>query len=196
MERLTKAPGKVQTLIRLDGQWRGTTCYLTPPYAHTSATSQRDAVLVTLASCPTWTRLMYLDCVVIMGALESFPRPPVSWLRKVLRKRKDQSLTSLLPAGAILKTSVVLCCVQGHPFFAGIDWDRLYSQQSPYVPRVEHELDTQNFEQFEEEGGSGSSSSARRWARADPTFVGYTYKNWEAVGSNSGKSSTLSHLRE
>lgn len=76
--------------------------------------------------------------------------------------------------------------LQAHPFFAGIDWDNLYETRPPYIPRVEHELDTQNFEQLEEEEASAPTGGSRRWARADPTFVGYTYKNWEAVGS-SGK---------
>ena len=29
-------------------------------------------------------------------------------------------------------------------------------------------------------------SGGKRWARADPNFIGYTYKNWEAVGSPAG----------
>jgi serine/threonine kinase 38 len=56
---------------------------------------------------------------------------------------------------------------------------------------VEHELDTQNFEQFEEDpnaaansatAGSGGAGS-RKWIanKTDPNFIGYTYKNWEAV---------------
>lgn len=39
--------------------------------------------------------------------------------------------------------------VQAHPFFRGVDWERLYSQRPPYTPVVTHELDTRNFENFE-----------------------------------------------
>ena len=38
---------------------------------------------------------------------------------------------------------------QAHPFFAGMEWGRLYSQTPPYTPTVTHELDTRNFENFE-----------------------------------------------
>ena len=41
--------------------------------------------------------------------------------------------------------------MQAHAFFEGIDWQGLYNSRAPYVPRVEHELDTQNFENFDEQ---------------------------------------------
>lgn len=75
---------------------------------------------------------------------------------------------------------------QAHPFFDGVSWERLPHQRPPYVPRVEHALDTQNFERFDEEAGPPGGSGSKRWARADPNFIGYTYKNWEAVGSPAG----------
>lgn len=74
----------------------------------------------------------------------------------------------------------------------------MYNTPAPYKPVVKHALDTQNFENFEEGhgtliGGSPSQSGMKRWTRADPTFVGYTYKNWEAVhpAANDGE---LLHL--
>ena len=73
--------------------------------------------------------------------------------------------------------------LQAHPFFAGVKWDELTTQTPPYRPRVTHELDTQNFENFEDEAGTPSSGSSKRWGRADPNFIGYTYKNWEAISS-------------
>ena len=57
----------------------------------------------------------------------------------------------------------------------------MYLQRSPYVPIVTHELDTQNFEHFDEDARGISGSGAKRWARADPNFIGYTYKSYEAV---------------
>ena len=72
--------------------------------------------------------------------------------------------------------------LQNHPFFTGIDWDSLYSTQAPHMPTVKHPLDTQNFENFDEQAPVGlNPGGMKRWARADPNFVGYTYKNWEAV---------------
>ena len=100
--------------------------------------------------------------------------------------------------------SKLLTCFppQAHPFFSGIDWDRLAHLPAPVRPRVDHDLDTQNFEQFDEDatsitaaGGGGAddggAGGGRKWiaAKADPNFIGYTYKNWEAVqpeGSRGG----------
>jgi serine/threonine kinase 38 len=64
-----------------------------------------------------------------------------------------------------------------------VRWDSLTAAPAPYVPAVTHELDTQNFESYEDGEGEGTPSPAGRgrWARADPHFIGYTYKAWEAV---------------
>ncbi len=84
---------------------------------------------------------------------------------------------------------------QAHPFFEGVDWAALPQRAPPYAPRVEHALDTQNFERFDEEAGPAGGSGGKRWARADPNFIGYTYKNWEAVASPSGARSPPSPRR-
>lgn len=39
---------------------------------------------------------------------------------------------------------------QVHPWFRGIDWDRIYHIDAAFIPEVTDELDTQNFEKFEE----------------------------------------------
>ncbi|GAB4822162.1 hypothetical protein N2152v2_009208 [Parachlorella kessleri] len=82
--------------------------------------------------------------------------------------------------------------IKAHPFFAGVPWDRLYTLQPPYQPPLEHELDTQNFEQYDEDRppasmASGGSVSSRSRPIADPNFIGYTYKNWDAVHATQAK---------
>lgn len=44
------------------------------------------------------------------------------------------------------------CCLfnQAHPWFEGIDWDRIFHMEATFIPEVNDELDTQNFEKFEE----------------------------------------------
>lgn len=42
----------------------------------------------------------------------------------------------------------LLC--QAHSWFRGIDWDRIYDMEAAFIPEVNDELDTQNFEKFEE----------------------------------------------
>ena len=74
--------------------------------------------------------------------------------------------------------------IKRHPFFRGIDWARLYESTPPYRPPITHELDTQNFEQYEdpEERRPGARGSASRTRIVtDPNFIGYTYKPFESV---------------
>ncbi|KAK9811663.1 hypothetical protein WJX72_007923 [[Myrmecia] bisecta] len=85
--------------------------------------------------------------------------------------------------------------IKNHAFFRGMDWDNLYRSRSPFVPIVEHELDTQNFEHFDDELHT-ASSGGKRWARADANFIGYTYKNWEAVHAEAGQHNGQLHLKK
>ncbi|CAH1423958.1 unnamed protein product [Lactuca virosa] len=76
--------------------------------------------------------------------------------------------------------------IKVHPWFKGIDWDRIYHMDAAFIPEVKDELDTQNFEKFEEsEHQIKSSSRSGPWRRMlsskDINFVGYTYKNFEIV---------------
>ena len=43
-----------------------------------------------------------------------------------------------------------ICCFQAHPWFKGIKWDKLYQIKAAFILEVNDELDTQNFEKFEE----------------------------------------------
>lgn len=40
--------------------------------------------------------------------------------------------------------------LQAHPWFEGIDWEKIYQMEAAFIPEVNDELDTQNFEKFEE----------------------------------------------
>ncbi|XP_027364042.1 serine/threonine-protein kinase tricorner-like isoform X2 [Abrus precatorius] len=76
--------------------------------------------------------------------------------------------------------------IKAHPFFKGLEWDKLYHMEAAFIPEVNDELDTQNFEKFDEsDSQSQSSSRAGPWRKMlsskDLNFVGYTYKNFEIV---------------
>lgn len=40
--------------------------------------------------------------------------------------------------------------LQAHRFFKGVEWDKLYHIEAAFIPEVNDELDTQNFEKFDE----------------------------------------------
>ncbi|KAJ1416609.1 Protein kinase-like domain superfamily [Sesbania bispinosa] len=76
--------------------------------------------------------------------------------------------------------------IKAHPFFEGVEWDKLYQMEAAFIPEVNDELDTQNFEKFEESDSQmRPSSRAGPWRKMlsskDLNFVGYTYKNFEIV---------------
>lgn len=45
---------------------------------------------------------------------------------------------------------ILFTLVQNHPWFRGTPWDKLYDMEAAFKPEVKNELDTQNFEKFEE----------------------------------------------
>ncbi|XP_057968846.1 uncharacterized protein LOC131158188 [Malania oleifera] len=77
--------------------------------------------------------------------------------------------------------------IKAHPWFKDIVWDKLYEMEAAFKPEVNGELDTQNFMKFDEvdaprpaRTGSGPSRKMMLTPK-DLSFVGYTYKNFEAV---------------
>ncbi|XP_010326452.1 uncharacterized protein [Solanum lycopersicum] len=89
--------------------------------------------------------------------------------------------------------------IKVHPWFRGIDWDRIYHIDAAFIPEVTDELDTQNFEKFEEsETRSQSASRSGPWRKMlsskDINFVGYTYKNFEIV--NDYQASGMAELKK
>ncbi|KAG6608362.1 Serine/threonine-protein kinase CBK1, partial [Cucurbita argyrosperma subsp. sororia] len=77
--------------------------------------------------------------------------------------------------------------IKAHPWFKDVIWDRLYEMEAAFKPEVNGELDTQNFMKFDEldppiPGKRGSGPSRKMLLTPkDLSFVGYTYKNFDAV---------------
>ncbi|KAF9680982.1 hypothetical protein SADUNF_Sadunf06G0178300 [Salix dunnii] len=61
--------------------------------------------------------------------------------------------------------------IKAHPWFNDVAWDKLYEMEAAFKPEVNGELDTQNFMKFDE----------MLLTPKDLSFVGYTYKNFDAV---------------
>lgn len=69
--------------------------------------------------------------------------------------------------------------IKQHPFFAGMDWQGLLESKAPIIPKVENEIDTQNFDDFEQTNDSEDQLSALPAslnAKPNTEFVGYTFK--------------------
>ncbi|KAK4366096.1 hypothetical protein RND71_013976 [Anisodus tanguticus] len=69
--------------------------------------------------------------------------------------------------------------IKVHPWFKGIDWERIYHMDAAFIPEVNDELDTQNFEKFEEsETHSQSASRSGPWRK---DFAGELDSNVKCV---------------
>ncbi|KAG6400296.1 hypothetical protein SASPL_137122 [Salvia splendens] len=62
--------------------------------------------------------------------------------------------------------------IKGHSWFRGVKWDGLYEMEAAYKPVVNGDLDTQNFEKFEE-----------MLTSKDANFIGYTFKKSDLLKS-------------
>ncbi|CAL9211119.1 unnamed protein product [Musa hybrid cultivar] len=76
--------------------------------------------------------------------------------------------------------------IKAHPWFKGVVWDKLYEMDAAFKPEVNGELDTQNFLKFDDldppPARSGSGPTRKKLLNPqDLSFVGYTYKNFDAV---------------
>ncbi|KAG8495453.1 hypothetical protein CXB51_013106 [Gossypium anomalum] len=77
--------------------------------------------------------------------------------------------------------------IKAHPWFNDVVWDKLYEMEAAFKPEVNGELDTQNFMKFDELDAPApartSSGPSRKMLLTpkDLNFVGYTYKNFDAV---------------
>ncbi|KAG4908368.1 hypothetical protein JHK86_056852 [Glycine max] len=70
--------------------------------------------------------------------------------------------------------------IKAHPWFKGIEWDKLYQIKAAFIPEVNDELDTQNFEKFEEaDNQTQPSSKSGPWRKCGVTLGHYK----EAVAS-------------
>ncbi|XP_051139214.1 uncharacterized protein LOC127257003 isoform X2 [Andrographis paniculata] len=78
--------------------------------------------------------------------------------------------------------------IKGHPWFSGVKWDNLYEMEAAYKPTVNGDLDTQNFEKFEQgEIPPSNSPKVGPWRKMltskDANFIGYTFKKSDLLKS-------------
>lgn len=68
--------------------------------------------------------------------------------------------------------------IKNHVFFNGIDWNSLRKQPAPWVPELSNDMDSRNFDKFEEETAfyPPTPLQTKKPKRKDGNFIGYTFK--------------------
>ncbi|KAJ7005977.1 serine/threonine-protein kinase 38-like [Populus alba x Populus x berolinensis] len=147
-----------------------------------------------------WWSLGAIMYEMLVGYPPFYSDEPLSTCRKIVNWRthlKFPEEAKLSPAAKDL-ISKLLCNVdqrlgtngadeiKAHPWFNGVEWDKLYQMEAAFIPEVKDDLDTQNFVKFEEsENEPQTTSKTGPWRKMlsskDVNFVGYTYKNFEIV---------------
>ncbi|KAH9764336.1 AGC kinase family protein [Citrus sinensis] len=150
-----------------------------------------------------WWSLGAIMYEMLVGYPPFYSDEPMSTCRKIVNWRthlKFPEEAKLSPEAKDL-ISKLLCNVEqrlgtkgadeikAHPWFKGIEWDKLYQIKAAFIPEVNDELDTQNFEKFEEADNQiQTSAKSGPWRKMlsskDINFVGYTYKNFEIVNDH------------
>eukprot|EP00262_Sarcandra_glabra_P016839 TRINITY_DN5605_c0_g3_i1.p1 TRINITY_DN5605_c0_g3~~TRINITY_DN5605_c0_g3_i1.p1 ORF type:complete len:567 (+),score=109.37 TRINITY_DN5605_c0_g3_i1:208-1908(+) len=150
-----------------------------------------------------WWSLGAIMYEMLVGFPPFYSEEPMSTCRKIVNWRTHLKFPEEAKLSSEAKDLIckLLCNVEqrlgtkgaheikAHPWFKGIQWDKLYQMEAAFIPEVNDELDTQNFEKFEESGTPmETSSKSGPWRKMlsskDVNFVGYTYKNFEIVNDH------------
>ncbi|KAG9439938.1 hypothetical protein H6P81_020103 [Aristolochia fimbriata] len=150
-----------------------------------------------------WWSLGAIMYEMLVGYPPFYSEEPMSTCRKIVNWRTHLKFPEEAKLSAEAKDLIsrMLCNVEqrlgtkgaheikAHPWFKNIQWDKLYQMEAAFIPEVNDELDTQNFEKFEESAPPMQTSSrSGPWRKMlsskDVNFVGYTYKNFEIVNDH------------
>ncbi|KAG6642544.1 hypothetical protein I3843_09G143300 [Carya illinoinensis] len=150
-----------------------------------------------------WWSLGAIMYEMLVGYPPFYSEEPMSTCRKIVNWRTHLKFPEEAKLSNEAKDLIckLLCNVEqrlgtkgahelkAHPWFKGSQWDRLYQMEAAFIPEVKDELDTQNFEKFEElpapvQTPSKSGPWRKMLSSKDANFVGYTYKNFEIVNED------------
>ncbi|XP_024531369.1 serine/threonine-protein kinase 38 [Selaginella moellendorffii] len=145
-----------------------------------------------------WWSLGAIMYEMLVGYPPFYSDEPMSTCRKIVNWRMHLKFPEEAKLSAEAKDFIsrLICDVEhrlgtrgvhelkGHSWFKGVDWNKLYDMEAAFKPEVANELDTQNFEKFEDSNSQAQpASKSGPWRKMLPSrdvnFVGYTYKNFE-----------------
>ncbi|XP_058766651.1 uncharacterized protein LOC131640258 isoform X1 [Vicia villosa] len=134
-----------------------------------------------------WWSLGAIMYEMLVGYPPFYSDDPMSTCRKIVNWKSHLKFPeeARLSPEAIDLISKLLCNVnqrlgsngaveiKSHPFFEGVQWEKLYQMEAAFTPEVNDELDTQNFEKFEEaDSQTHSSSRAGPWRKV---IIGFCF---------------------
>ncbi|KAH7299019.1 hypothetical protein KP509_25G069800 [Ceratopteris richardii] len=147
-----------------------------------------------------WWSLGAIMYEMLIGYPPFYSDEPMATCRKIVNWRSHLKFPEEVKLSAEAKDLItkLLCDVdhrlgtkgadeiKAHIWFGSVPWEKLYEIEAAFKPEVKDELDTQNFEKFEEVGTPiHTPSKAGPWRKMlsskDVNFVGYTYKNFEIL---------------
>ncbi|KAJ4765967.1 Serine/threonine-protein kinase 38 [Rhynchospora pubera] len=144
-----------------------------------------------------WWSLGAIMYEMLIGYPPFYSDDPITTCRKIVHWRNHLKFPedTQLSVDAIDLMTRLLCDaehragvdqIKAHPWFRNVPWDKLYDMDAAFRPQVTSELDTRNFQKFEELDPptpmrTGSGPSRKILNPKDLSFVGYTYKNFDAI---------------
>ncbi len=123
------------------------------------------------------------ECLV--GYPPFYDSEPMATCRKIVNWRKTLQFpddVKLSPEAKDLVTKLIcdntkrlsFAQIKAHPFFANFNWDDARTHKSPIIPVVTSDIDTQNFDKFED-----VDNDEEEVVGDNGSFVGYTFKRVE-----------------
>ena len=70
--------------------------------------------------------------------------------------------------------------IKNHPYFADVNWANLRTSRAPWVPIVKTDVDSDNFDKFEEIEPFFPNIK-KKYQKKDGNFIGFTYKRADKV---------------
>jgi len=134
--------------------------------------------------CDWWSLgvIMY-ECLI--GYPPFYAEDPMSTCRKIVNWPKTLVFPEEISISAAAKDLITKLIqhpksrlkyneIKAHPFFKGMNFDKLRQSKAAIVPVVTSDTDTQNFDKFEETGDKPEATTNEK-SPQDQSFIGYTF---------------------